>query len=363
MVRTTIIGISGYSGISGLDGIGTSGYSGITGVIGTSGYSGIDGSLGTSGYSGINGISGYSGMRGTSGYSGEIGTGVSGYSGLLGASGYSGIEGTGSGSGETLVRTVTQSSHGFTVGTILRNLSDESYGRAKANTAANAEVSGIVSSYIDIDNFELTEYGYVSGLSGLIAGSVYYLSVSVDGAYNIDDLATNEGEVSKPILISIDSTSAYFINWRGIEIAEPFDIPIATTGVLGGVKVGAGLEVTVDGTLSTNNNIVPVDGTVVIDFSILSSIPLPYTCDSTSDTNFYFDAPTVDDIGKQFWLIKNSASSGRIIITAPPGVSFDEDTPGGSIACDPSERSSLLLIVLSTTNLQSISGLGTWTWI
>lgn len=299
------VGISGYSGTSGLSSYsgysGDSGYSGIVGWAGFSGYSGESGFRGASGYSGTSGlssysgISGYSGESGISGYSGEFG--ISGYSGVIGISGYSGIQ---AGSGQTLLREINQPSHDLAVQQIVR-FDGTNYVRAQANSVFNAEVAGIVSEYIDPDNFVLTEYGYVSGLSGLTPGLVYYLSVIYEGVMVDTDEAVSSGYVSKPVLIAISDNEGYFVNWRGQEITPEIDtlqklgdliatgdeqipededfftftdesdstathilrvikygdlkniiVPIATETTLGGVKVGDGLEIDGSGVLSVH---------------------------------------------------------------------------------------------------------------
>jgi hypothetical protein len=253
--RTTVVGISGYSGLVG--DTGNSGYSGYSGILGNdgangpqgysgySGYSGIDGSsgaIGTSGYSGILGTSGYSG------YSGQLGSeGVSGYSGISGISGYSGIT---AGTGKTLVREIAQTGHGFILGDIVR-LDGSDYVKAQANNSTNAEVVGIVSRYIGVDDFELTEVGYITGLSGLSANTVYFLSATVEGTFTETDTLV-VGEVSKPLLQAIDATSCYFFNWRGIENAEEAPLPIATDYSLGTIIVGSGLSVDSTGVVSVS---------------------------------------------------------------------------------------------------------------
>src|SRR5262249_19985649 len=79
------------------------------------------------------------------------------------------------------------------------------YALAKSDTAANSAVVGIVSIVIDANNFVLLTEGYITGLSGLTAGSKYLLSSSVAGA-----LTTVVGTVIKYLLIADTTTSGYF---------------------------------------------------------------------------------------------------------------------------------------------------------
>ena len=118
---------------------------------------------------------------------------------------------------------VTQEDHGFTVGTPLR-LSSGSYVKAQANSIANAEVAGIVSAVADADHFTLLNIGYISGLSGLVADTVYFLSDSIAGALTATEPTAN-GSVSKPLLIAISATEGIFFNWRGALIELKADTP------------------------------------------------------------------------------------------------------------------------------------------
>jgi len=119
---------------------------------------------------------------------------------------------------DRIEKTVTQNSHGFSVGDIL-SFNGTSYVKAKADSVSNAEVVGIVSSVVDSNNFKLVYSGYVSGLSGLTAGEVYFLSDSTAGALTSTE-PTTEGSISKPVLLAISNTEGIFINFRGIEITD-----------------------------------------------------------------------------------------------------------------------------------------------
>lgn len=120
-------------------------------------------------------------------------------------------------SAQALQRAVTQSSHGFAVGDILKHAGGV-YQKAQSNSVASAQVVGIVTGIIDTNNFTLVSSGYVTGLSGLTASIVYYLSPSSAGAMTATE-PTTVGQVSKPVFIATSTTSGYFINGRGIPIA------------------------------------------------------------------------------------------------------------------------------------------------
>ena len=118
-----------------------------------------------------------------------------------------------------MTNAVTQTGHGFAVGDIVR-YTGSAYTKAKADTDTDAEALGMVTTVTDADHFTLTMGGYVTGLSGLSAGSVYYLDPSTAGALTTTEpSATNQ--VSKPLLVAVSTTTGYLFNWRGKVIPAP----------------------------------------------------------------------------------------------------------------------------------------------
>jgi hypothetical protein len=116
------------------------------------------------------------------------------------------------GSGEAVTKAISQNSHGFVIGDVVR-FDGTSYVKASATTEAAGEVYGIVSAVGGVNAFSLTTYGYVSGLTGLVAGTTYYLSETA-GALTATE-PTTFGTVSKPILLADSTTSGYVVNMRG----------------------------------------------------------------------------------------------------------------------------------------------------
>ena len=108
---------------------------------------------------------------------------------------------------------ITQTSHGFTVGQILI-YNGSSYVLAKADNADDAEVIGIVATVIDANNFILQIAGEVTGLSGLTAGTTYFLSDATAGLLTATVPTTN-GSISKPLGIAVSTTALFFFNMRG----------------------------------------------------------------------------------------------------------------------------------------------------
>lgn len=127
---------------------------------------------------------------------------------------------------------ITQASHGFTAGQSLA-LSGTTYVTAKADSVSNAEVVGIISSIVNTNVFQLTTNGKVTGLSGLTAGTVYFLDPTTAGALTATIPSTN-GQVIKPLLVADSTTSGYFTNMRGQQIAATKSITLAGIGTLVG---------------------------------------------------------------------------------------------------------------------------------
>ncbi len=121
--------------------------------------------------------------------------------------------GGGTGSGNSIIQAISQSSHGFSVGNVVR-LSGSSYLLAKADNVADAEAVGIVSFVSDANDFTLLIDGYVTGLSALSAGAVFFLDPSNAGVLTSTS-PTSVGFVNKPLLIADSTTSGYFNNMRG----------------------------------------------------------------------------------------------------------------------------------------------------
>ena len=111
--------------------------------------------------------------------------------------------------------TVTQTAHGFTVGNILRVSGASTFAKAQADTAVNAEVVGIVIQVIDANTFLMVTNGACTGLSGLIAGTVYFLSDTAAGLLSTAEPTPNGVRVSKPVLIATGATTGFFMNQRG----------------------------------------------------------------------------------------------------------------------------------------------------
>jgi hypothetical protein len=120
--------------------------------------------------------------------------------------------GGGGGGSDSVIKSISQAAHGLAVGDWVR-LSGTSYVKAQADSAANAEVVGVVNSVAGAANFTLTVAGRVTGLSGLTAGTVYYLDPSTAGAITATE--PSGANVSKPVLIADSTTAGWVLQMRG----------------------------------------------------------------------------------------------------------------------------------------------------
>lgn len=141
--------------------------------------------------------------------------GTPGSTGPTGPTGPTGNTGA-AGSTDSIHVNVNQSAHGFSVGNVLRiQNATTTYIKALADTSVNAEVIGIVSSVTDSNNFVIVMFGYVSGLSGLTKGTVYFLSDTTAGLLTATEPTPNGVKVSKPLLVANGTTTGFFTNGRG----------------------------------------------------------------------------------------------------------------------------------------------------
>lgn len=124
---------------------------------------------------------------------------------------------------------ITQASHGFAVGDVLY-LNVSTYTKALNTAASTAEVVGVVSRVVDLNNFELTLSGEISGLvagsyvdgSGTplgslpAAGEAVFLS-QVAGKLTLVE-PTVVGSVSVPIGVTSGSGTLYVAPKRGVVV-------------------------------------------------------------------------------------------------------------------------------------------------
>ncbi len=126
---------------------------------------------------------------------------------------------------------VNQTTHGFAVGDALRSSgTDNEYAKAQADSAANAEAIGMVTTVTDADNFIITTSGLIdvaAAVPSATAGDVLFLDPSTAGAVTTTE-PTVAGQVSKPIgIVTADDTEMVYVNFRGAIVSDT-DFPSQT---------------------------------------------------------------------------------------------------------------------------------------
>lgn len=111
----------------------------------------------------------------------------------------------------TLLKTVTQSGHGFTKGQLLY-YTGSVWSKALATSLNTSWTVGMVFEVVSTSTFRVLMLGYITGLTGLTAGTTYYLSTTIAGAMQASRPNT-EGTIIKPVFIADSTTSGYFFNY------------------------------------------------------------------------------------------------------------------------------------------------------
>jgi hypothetical protein len=114
--------------------------------------------------------------------------------------------------GANLTKDVNQTLHGFSVGDVIRSSgTDGEYALAQADSAANAEVVGIVTEVANVDNFTFTFGGIIdAGIPTGAAGDIIFLSDTVAGGTTLTPPSDN-GDVVKPLGVILESGTEMLI--------------------------------------------------------------------------------------------------------------------------------------------------------
>jgi microcystin-dependent protein len=133
-------------------------------------------------------------------------------------------------SAKSLKDSVTQVGHGFTVGDVVRWNSVATvpgYTAARADSATNAEVAGVVSKVDTADNFEITYHGYIEipSIAG-ISAPVWFLSATKGGSLDITPPSAL-GTVVKPVITRNSNGSGHLVmNYLGTQIGGSSTISV-----------------------------------------------------------------------------------------------------------------------------------------
>lgn len=97
---------------------------------------------------------------------------------------------------------------------------NNSYTGAQGDNAVDGEVIGICIA-VSAATFTLQQSGYIStaqaipGITGLIAGSSYFISTTTAGMMSALD-ATQNGQISRPVFVADSPTSGWVVPYRGL---------------------------------------------------------------------------------------------------------------------------------------------------
>lgn len=120
--------------------------------------------------------------------------------------------------GERIFKTICQV-HSFVVNDVI-GWSGSTYNKAIANGTYDGEVLGIVSKNISASCFELTQAGYVSGLTPtLVMNCTYFLSATVPGLLTYVEPST-PNYLSKSVLIATSSSTGWVLPYAAYVISS-----------------------------------------------------------------------------------------------------------------------------------------------
>lgn len=116
-------------------------------------------------------------------------------------------------SGDKISKTITQASHGFAVKDVV-GFSGTTYNKPIADGTYDGEILGLVTAVPDGNNFELTQAGYISGLTSLVQNTTYFLSDVTAGLLTSTE-PTGDTTISKTMFFADSTTSGWVLPYAG----------------------------------------------------------------------------------------------------------------------------------------------------
>jgi hypothetical protein len=216
--------------------------------------------------------------------------------------------------------TLTQIGHGLVTGNVIRH--SGTYVKAQADTAANAEAVGIVRAVAG-DEFTVVYSGRITGLSGLTAGTLYFLSEVTAGLLTSVEPST-AGVVSKPVLFATSNTSGIVINMRGTVLGSG--------GVIGQTYVSQQASST---TWTVQHN--------------LGSLDIAVQCYDSSNQLFIPNTVTITD-QNTVTLTFSTAQAGKAVVFAALGYTSGLQRGAADIRLDLNSTTSVKLTGIAGTS-------------
>ena len=270
---------------------------------------------------------------------------------------------------------VAQSTHGFAVGDIIRlTTTDNTYAKAQADSAANAEAIGIVIDVTDTNNFTYSTSGEIT-VAGAVpnsttAGDIIYLSPSTAGAVQNSEPST-DGQVSKPIgIITEANNKMVLVPYRGEVLSSGrnnWDVNGSelVLDANGNTSITADTDDQIDIKLSgaddyqfTANSFTALAGSTITSPSFITgnSGTLRFNDgDGSHYTTLAAHATTTTNVA--YTLPPADGSSNQVLTTAGNGV-LSWTTPSGGAALTGSTNNTLVTV----TGADAIAGESTLTY-
>ena len=114
---------------------------------------------------------------------------------------------------------------GFAVGNVVRGVSVgfpnslSGLTFALADTEENSKTTLGIIKAVGVNYVDVVSDGYITALSGLTQGTIYYLSATGPGTF-VSTKPTTVGEVVKPLIVGMDTTEAIVLNQLGTVIDD-----------------------------------------------------------------------------------------------------------------------------------------------
>jgi len=151
----------------------------------------------------------------------------------------------GSATQNSIKESVTQNSHGFSVGNAIRyDVVQQKWVSSRANSAENAEVAGVVSAVADSNTFQITYSGWIDipQFNGLSLPAMFLSDVVNGGLTGSPPSAI--GTVVKPVLVRASSgTGHVVVNYLGTQIGGSSTVAIDEIQPVGTIMPFAGSQI------------------------------------------------------------------------------------------------------------------------
>jgi hypothetical protein len=197
---------------------------------------------------------------------------------------------------------VAQSTHGFAVGDIIRlTTTNNTYAKALADTAANAESVGVVIDVTDTNNFTYSTSGEIT-VAGAVpnsttAGDIVFLSTSSAGGTQTTEPSVTD-QISKPLAVITEANNKM--------ILLPYRGEIISGGATNFAPVDATyLAISANGTLTGERVLTAGTGITLTDAGANGAATLSITDDSVTFAK-------MQNVAANSVLVRNASSSGDL---------------------------------------------------